>query len=296
MTSARQTAAATAAAAGSDDTPPAHTPVRLVVLGDSTSFTDDRGPQLPDDPVLYPNVLARELTDRLGRPVEVTVVARAGHTVREALRTATKDRHVQFDVVARADALVVGVGSFDHAPAGIPPVVDAVVPFLRPTALRRRVRTTLHAAYPWVVRATGGRRPRTSASEFDRQFRQLLDHLRGLTWGRAAGVVLGPTSHRSAYYAWHHRGHPAAEGRQLRIAAEHGFTGVATWPLVEPFAARLNPDGIHWPAPAHEAVGHAVADALAEMLRGDEPRIGLPARAAAALTSARSEARDVGSA
>lgn len=258
-------------------------PLRLVVIGDSTSFTDHRGPQLPDHPPLYPNVTARHLAEQLGRDVEVVVVARAGHTVREALRTVTKDRHVQFDLIGRADALIVGVGSFDHAPGGIPPVVDAVVPYLRPDPVRRRVRRWLHAAYPWVVRATGGRRRRTPAAEFDRLFVRLLDHVRGLTWGRAAGVVLGPTSHRSAYYAHTHPRHPAAERHHLDLAARHGFPGVPTWPLVEPHADELNPDGIHWPPAAHAAVGRAAAEALLPQLRGEQARVGLPEAAAAAL-------------
>lgn len=246
-------------------------PLRLVVLGDSTSFTDHRGPQLPDEPSLYPNVLARELESRLGREVALTVVARAGQTVREAVRTVTKDRHVQFDVLAGADAVVVGVGSFDHAPGGVPPVIDAVVPFVRPAALRRRVRRGLHRAYPVLVRATGHRRRRTTPAEFERLFDLLLLQVRGLARG-AAGVVLGPTSHRAAYYAYRHPGHAAAEAHHLAVAARHGFATVACWPHVEPHADRLNPDGIHWPPEPHAAVGRALADALEPQLRDDAPR------------------------
>jgi hypothetical protein len=261
-------------------------PLRLVVVGDSTSFTDHRGPQLPDEPALYPNVAAAALRDALDRPVEVTVVARAGHTVREAARTVTKDRHVQFDLLAHADAVVVGVGSFDHAPGGIPPVVDAVVPYLRPPALRRRVRRGLHRAYPWAVRATRGRRRRTPPAEFERRFSQLLDHVRGLTWGRAAGVVLGPISHRSAYYAHRHPGFATAEAHHLEVARRHGFAVVPTWELVAPHADELNPDGIHWPPAAHAAVGAAVATALVPQLTGTAPTIGLPASAQAAIEAA----------
>lgn len=246
-------------------------PVRLVVLGDSTSFTDDRGPQLPTEPTLYPNVLARELEERTGRAVDLTVVARAGMTVREAARTVTKDRHVQFDVLLGADAVVVGVGSFDHAPGGIPPVVDAVVPYLRPASLRRRVRKALHRAYPWAVRLTGHRRRRTTPAEFERLYDLLLLQVRGLARG-AAMVALGPTSHRAAYYAWRHPGHAAAEEHQAAVAARHGVPSVASWPSVEPHAGALNPDGIHWPAPAHAAVGAALAAVLADQLTGRTPR------------------------
>jgi diglucosylglycerate octanoyltransferase len=256
-------------------------PIRLVVLGDSTAFTDASGPQLPDHPDLYPNVAARELERRLGRDVEVTVIARAGHTVREAVRTVTKDRHVQFDVLAHADAVVVGVGSFDLAPGGIPAAVDAVLPYVRPTGLRRRVRRALRTAYPLSVRVTRGRLTRTPLAEYDRLFAFLLEQVRGLTWGRAAGACLGPISHRADFYAHRHPRFPEVEARQLRHAAAHGFAPVATWPLVEPHADALNPDGIHWPPPAHREVGLAVAEALLPQLRGEAPSIGLPGTSAA---------------
>lgn len=257
-------------------------PLRLVVLADSTSFTDGTGPQLPEEPTLYPNVLARRLEGCLDRGVAVTVIARPGTTVRDALVTVRKDRHVQFDVIAHADALVVGVGSFDHAPPGTPSALQAMIPYLHPPALRRRARTWSHAAYPRLVAIRRGHGRRTPAAEFTTLYRQLLEQLRGLSWGRAAGVALGPTSHRSAYYGHRHPEHAAAEAAQLRLARELGFATVAAWPLVEPHADELNVDGIHWPAVAHEAVGHALADALLPQLRGEAPIIGLPDAARAA--------------
>lgn len=241
-------------------------PLAVVVLGDSTAFTDDRGPQLPDHPDLYPNVLARALVERLGRPVRVTVVARPGADVRDALRTVLKDRHVQFDLIGPADAVVVAVGSLDHAPRGVPPVLEALVPHLRPARLRRAARRALLAVNPVLVRASAGRRRRTPAREFARQYGLLLDQVRGLTLGRVPVVALGPTSHRAAHHGGVHPLRAATEAHQAAIAAERGVPTVPTWPLVEPWADRLNPDGIHWPAGAHAAVGRALADALARAL------------------------------
>lgn len=246
-------------------------PLRLVVLGDSTAFTDDVGPQLPTHPTLYPNVLARQLEAALDRPVEVTVLARAGMTVHEAFRTVTKDRHAQFDVLAGADAVVVAIGGIDHAPGGVPAVVDAVVPHLRPPRLRRWIRARLHALYPWMVRATRWRLRRTPAAQFELLFDRLLLVVRGLTAG-AAMVVAGPTSHRATFYAGRHPLHPDAESEQLAVAARHGVTGIPIWRLVEPHADRLNPDGIHWPAEAHAAVGSALAAVLLPQLRGEVAR------------------------
>lgn len=252
-------------------------PLHLVVLGDSTAFTDATGPKLPGAPGLYPTVVSEELAKVTVRQVVTQVVARPGQTVRETARAVTKDQHVMFEVVARADAVVVGVGSFDHAPAGVPASVEAVVPYLRPASRRHRARALLRASYPRLVRLHGGRRPRTPADEFARLYRLLLDQVRWLTQGRAAGVSLGPTSHTSAYYGHRHPGVTEATSRQLGIAEAHGFTGVACWPVVRRHLMDLNPDGIHWPAVVHEHVGREIAAALVPQITGTEPTIGMPA-------------------
>lgn len=229
-------------------------------------------PPLPTEPTLYPNLLAGLLTDALRRPVEVTVIARSGTTVRDLFRTLTKDRHVQFDVLPGADAVVVGIGGFDHGPAGVPPMLEAMVPYLRPAGLRRRSRRTLGAIYPWLVRLHGARRPRTPAAEFDRLFDTSLLMVRSLARG-AAGVVLGPTSHDSPYYAnLHSPNHGRAQERQFAIAERHGFATVPCWPLVTPHLDELNPDGIHWPPAVHAAVAAALAAPLLAQLEGDAAR------------------------
>jgi hypothetical protein len=243
-------------------------PFRLVVIADSTSFTDDIGPKLPTEKALYPNRLGALLEAAIGRPVTVNVVARAGTDVREAWRMVGKDRHVQFEVLMGADAVVVGIGSIDHAPAGIPAVVEEVLPFLRPDVVRRRVRKAVYDAHPYLVRATGGRFTHTAPGEFARLYDQSLFMIRSLSRG-AAGVALGPTSHRSRFYG---KGHPtlrAREQMQREIAERNGFPFISAWDLVEPFADRLNPDGVHWPHDAHQAVAEALAEPLIEQLRGE---------------------------
>lgn len=252
-------------------------PVRLVVLGDSFAFTDETGPQLPDAPQLWPNVTARRLAAALDVPVEVQVLARPAQTVRSALDLVRKDRHVQFEVLARAHAVVVALGSYDHAPMGVPAPVAALVPYLRPPPLRRTVRQGLHRLYPVVVRATGGRLARTPATTFARTHAALLEHVRGVAHG-AAGVALGPSSHRSAYYGDDHVRFPARAAAQLAQAADQGFCPVPAWDRVVPHLADLNPDGIHWPCAAHAAVGRAVAAALAPQLRGEADRPPRPGR------------------
>lgn len=249
----------------------AKVPLRLVVVGDSLAFADERGPQLPTEPTLYPNVCARLLEDALLRPVTVHVLARPGSDVRDAWRMVFKDRHCQFEVLMGAEAVIVGVGSFDHAPVGVPPILEVLIPYLRPASLRRRARALLRAIQPVGVRLTRGRITRTPTAEFERLYEAVLRQVRGLASG-AAGVVLGPTSHRSRYYGGTHPQRIERETLQRTIADRQAFPFVAAWPIVEPFADRLNPDGIHWPRDAHAAIGAALAAPLIEQLTGVAPR------------------------
>lgn len=246
-------------------------PLRLVVVGDSTAFTDDRGPVPPGATHVYPEVVAACLRESLEQDVSVQVLARPGEDTRGAARTLTKDRHAMFEILMGADAVIVGIGSFDHAPCGVPPALEALVPYIRPGVLRRQARTALRALHPVGTAVTRSRFPRMPVGEFTRLYDLVLTQVRGLARG-AAGVVLGPTGHRSAYYG---PGHPQREARerlQFEIASRHGFPGVSCWPLVEPSADRLNPDGVHWPAEAHAAVGLALALPLLAQLRDEEPR------------------------
>jgi hypothetical protein len=255
---------------------PSEETFRLVVLGDSIAYYDDRGPLLPSDPTLYPNVCARILEAELGRPVIATILAEPGSDSRRAWHAVTKDPHVKFDVLAGAGAVVVGLGSFDHAPMGVPPAIEALIPFLRPASARRRIRAALRTVYPWGIKLTRGMFTRIPPKEFERLFDGLLFQIRALTRG-APGVVMGPVDHRSAYYGGMHPRREAREELQFEIARRHGFPAVSCWELVEGYAEKLNSDGIHWPADAHAAVGEALAVALLPQIRGEEPSPPAPA-------------------
>jgi hypothetical protein len=252
-------------------------PVRLVVLGDSFSFTDERGPQMPNTPTLWPNVTAAAISAALDVDVTVTVLARPAQTAVSARELVRKDRHAQFEVLAHADAVVIAIGSYDHAPMGVPSFVEAVVPFVRPPSVRRRVRVGLHAVYPRVVRATRARMARTATAEFTRAYDDVLTHVRGVAHG-AAGVALGPSSHRTPYYGGRHPRFAEREQLQLELAASQGFAPVAAWLHVEPVVDQLNVDGIHWPRVAHAAVGASVAASLIVQLGGTSDRPPRPGR------------------
>jgi diglucosylglycerate octanoyltransferase len=244
--------------------------LRVAVIGDSTSYTDACGARSPDDPVLWPNVMGEALRAATGRPVDVTVWARPGTDALAAWQALTKDRHVMFDLVGPSDVVILSIGSFDHAPAGLPPVLDVLLPHVRPAGLRRRMRSAVRRAHPWVVRLRGARGVRTSAVEFARRYGRVLDQAKGLTMGRAVTVALGPTSHRARHHGGRHPRRAESERRQLALARQHGWRTVPVWALVEPHVAALNPDGVHWPAPVHRAVGLAVATAVLDGLASED--------------------------
>jgi hypothetical protein len=241
--------------------------LRVAVIGDSTAFTDEHGPLPPDDARLWPNVLSAHLETALERPVSCTVWARPGVDALAAWQALTKDRHVMFDVVGPADVVIVAIGSLDHAPAGLPPVLDSLIPHLRPDGLRRRVRSLVRAAHPHVVRLRRARGLRTPAEVFAGRYAQVLRQARGLTMDRAVCVALGPTSHRARHHGGAHPRRAESEGRQLDLARTQGFATVPVWEHVAPHADRLNADGVHWPSAAHEEVGAAIADAVLASLR-----------------------------
>ena len=247
------------------------------MLGDSFSFVDERGPVLPGAATVWPTVAADALAEALGVEVRLEVLAAPARTARETLDLVRGDRHVQFEVLAWADAVVVAVGSYDHAPVGVPAPAFALVRAVRPAGLRRRLRAALHRLHPVLVRMTGGRVSRTAWWSFAADYAALLGHVRGVAHGSAA-VALGPASHRSRYYGSTHPRFPARARGQLALAGEQGLAVVAPHLLVEVGDEPRNPDGIHWHAGVHERVGRAVALALGDQLRGRSPRPPRPGR------------------
>jgi hypothetical protein len=87
--------------------------------------------------------------------------------------------------------------------------------------------------------------------------------------GRAVCVALGPTSHRARHHGGAHPRREESERRQLELARERGWATVPVWELVAPHVDALNPDGVHWPARAHAAIGAVVAAAVSSALTDD---------------------------
>jgi hypothetical protein len=234
---------------------------RLVVLADSLCFHGPEGPLPLADPRLYPNLLADELAKETGRAWSVDVVAQAGWGVREAWLALQRDVHLQQQVLAGADAVVLGLGSSDTLSVGVPRPVMAALQFLRPTPLRRRLRRGIDRHHHRLVRATAGRLRYTPPSVYRHCWRKSVEALRLFAPG-AALCAVEPAIHDSRYYGRVHPHH--ADG----LAATRELAGALDVPLVDlPGILRahlddLNPDGIHWPFEVHEEVAAAMAKAL----------------------------------
>lgn len=247
------------------------------MLGDSFTFTDERGPVLPGADTVWPTMLTSLLADRLDVEVTTQVVSSPARTVRGALDLVRNDRHVQFEVLAWADAVVVALGTYDHAPIGVPAPVFALLPWLRPAPLRRRVRRWLHRAYPVLVRVSGGRLSRTPWSTFAGEYEALLTHVRAVAHG-AAIVAVGPSSHDAAYYGRVHPAHERRSTAQAALADAQQIPMVDAWRAVRRGDEPLNPDGIHWHRAAHARVAAAVAGPLGDQLAGATDRPPRPGR------------------
>ena len=242
----------------------------VLVFADSLAFHGPDAPHPPNDPRLYPNVMAAAMSSSLGVDVSSDLVARLGWTARDAWWALTKDPRVWGELVPRADAIVLGVGQMDHLPAALPTYLRDGIPYVRPGSLRRRVRTAYTTATPWVIRATGGRLRQLPQAATDTYLTRITQATRLLSpLGEDLPVVLlGPSPHAATAYP-SHRHHAPAAAAARRWAEANGALLVELDPIVQPSldAGTGNPDGMHWGWQVHAEIGAAVAEALRSTLR-----------------------------
>ena len=238
---------------------------RLVVIGDSLAFQGPAGPVPLADDRLYPNVLADALWAGTGQHVETAVVARAGWGMRDVWLALQKDVHLQQQLLIGADAVVLGAGSLDTLPVGVPEALLATLPYLRPMSLRRRVRRGLARAHPTLVRLTAGRMRHTPLEVYRHCWRKTIGALRLFAPDAALCAVLPPL-HIGTYYAGDTRHHRPTWTATRELAAELDVPVVDLAALGRPWLHRLNPDGLHWAWEVHHEVGRALAGVLLPQL------------------------------
>jgi hypothetical protein len=174
----------------------------------------------------------------------------------------TKDPRVWGVLLPRADALVLGVGQFDHLPAAVPTWARESIAYVRPGALRRGVRDGHAWVAPYVIRATGGRLRQLPQRATDHYLTRIVEAARYWRPGLPV-VLLGPSPHRAPTYPSHHNHAPAVLAAR-RWAVAHDVAFVNLDPIVQPSldAGTGNPDGMHWSWDVHTQVGGALAHVL----------------------------------
>lgn len=234
----------------------------VLVLADSLAFHGPDRAHPPTDPRLYPQVMAATLSEQLGDPVDVDLVARLGWTARDGWWALTKDPRVWGELLPRADALVLGLGGMDHLPAAVPTFWREGIAYVRPGGLRRAVRRSYLAVAPHVIRATDGRLRQLPQAATDRYLTRIVEGVRTFRPGLPV-VVPGPSPYRSDLYP-SQRPHVPAVVAAAAWADRAGVRLVDLDPLVEPSLATGsgNPDGMHWGWDTHRVVGEALAEAV----------------------------------
>ncbi|MFC0547633.1 diglucosylglycerate octanoyltransferase [Kutzneria chonburiensis] len=228
--------------------------MNLLVVGDSLCFHGPVGPLAADDPRLWHSVAASSL----GGSSEL--IAGFGWTARDAWWAVTGDPRF-WAALARADVLVLAVGGMDTLPSPLPTYLREGLRFLRPDALRRRVRAVYLGAQPWLSRLGGPVALPAHLTE-----RYLDDCVRAVRTLRPGLPVVGmvPPVHRAAVYGYVHSGRPAGEAAVRRWALRHEVPLLDLPSLIGEHVrgGHGNPDGIHWGFDAHRAVGQAMADTV----------------------------------
>jgi hypothetical protein len=233
----------------------------LLVVGDSLSYYGPKGGLPADHPRIWPNLVGAEL----GWDVEL--VARIGWTCRDGYWAMIGDPRI-WAAVPRAGAVVFAVGGMDTLPSPLPTALREQIRYLRPPALRRRVR----AAYQWLqprLSRWGGPvalPPRLSV-EYLEKCRESLAYLRP----ELPFIATLPSVHNCVEYGRVHTGREPAVRAVREWAREHSLPVVDIGAAVRDnvFSDAANPDGIHWGWAGHEAC----AEAMLKVLRD------LPARA-----------------
>ncbi|MFT3661740.1 MAG: SGNH/GDSL hydrolase family protein [Gordonia sp. (in: high G+C Gram-positive bacteria)] len=236
-------------------------PGNVLVLGDSLSYYGPGGGLPSDDPGIWPNLVGAAVQ----RPVEL--FARIGWTSRDVWWAITQDPRI-WAALPRADVVVLAYGGMDSLPSPLPTALREQIRYIRPAAVRGRIR----AAYGWLQPRLAGAGwpmalpPRVSVEYFEK-VRDAIGKLRP----ELPIVVTLPPTHASAYYGHAHPGRVRTSAAIERWADMHGLPIVDFFPVtVADFATApetMNPDGIHWGMPTHRAIADLVTPVVEDVLR-----------------------------
>ena len=229
-----------------------------LVIGDSLASHGPDRPHVLTEPRLWPNVAAAEF----GAGTQIDLVARLGWTARDAWWAVTKDPYLWGAVLPRADALVISVGGMDQLPAAVPTYLRDGIPYVRPAALRRRVRDGYRIMSPPIISLTRGwlrQLPQNATDHYLGRITQVVRHFNP----DIPVVLVAPGVHRSPAYPSDRHHEPALLAAR-RWADKHqtGYLEIDDLVLPSLLDGTANPDGIHYSWRTHELIGQGAAEEL----------------------------------
>nr|WP_238846002.1 diglucosylglycerate octanoyltransferase [Nocardia terpenica] len=233
----------------------------LLVIADSLSYFGPKGGLPADDPRIWPNLVGAELD------WDVELIGRIGWTCRDAYWALIGDPRV-WAAVPRAGAVVFATGGMDSLPSPLPTALRELIRYVRPPAVRRRVR----AGYQWLQPRLSrlGRPvalPPKVSVDYLEQSRHALAQLRPDL--PVVGVL--PSVHNCDAYGRVHTGREPAVRALREWSAKTGVPLVDLGDAVRDniFSGEANPDGIHWGWEGHAAVARAMVKGLSEVRSGE---------------------------
>lgn len=230
---------------------------RLLVIADSLSFHGPEHAERLDDPRLWANVAAN------GLGWHVDIFGRTGWTARDAWWALIRDPYLSSVLLPKADVVVLAVGCFDQLPVILPTYLRDGIAYIRPGALRRRVRKTYSLAQRAGVRLTRDTLRVLPQRATDRYLTRCVEAIRQLhPHIEIVGIV--PHAHRSRYYGYVQAGHDEAVQAARVWGEQMGVPMLDLDEIVTPAIRRGegNPDGMHWDWPTHHAVGETAEKLL----------------------------------
>lgn len=241
-------------------------PFRILLLADSLSFQGPQGIVFPHDARLYPQVMVSELSESWNRPVHVDTSAREGWTAREAWWALTKDPLVYGDWLTHAEAAIIGIGGMDQLPAVVPTYLRDSLPYIRPGALRRKVRRLYRDLTPKGIALTGGLIRQLPPEATSRYMTRMVQAIRAIR-GDIPILAMTPSPYGGHAYP-SQKFHAAARLSMLEWGNRSGVHVLDVEELVNQERARggSNPDGLHWGWSTHQRVGTSLARILIENL------------------------------
>jgi hypothetical protein len=235
---------------------------QVLVLSDSLSFHGPADGELTTEPRLWPNVMARLLTEQ-GEPTEATIYGRRGWTARDAWWAITRDPHVFSVLLPRADDVIFAVGGMDYLPTILPIHLREGVRLLRPEPVRKVATGFFRRAQPRGSKLFGGRwrtLPQALTDDF------LTKCAGGVRYFHPDVNLFGvvPPSHVADAYGRVTSGHAGAIRSALAWGEKNDVQMLRVDEWTAPFIGSpgMNPDGIHWGWDCHRTVGEHAAKVL----------------------------------